>query len=174
MGFISKKNIDHNKSHPARSISYAGAEKFVSSQPVCVDRPHRKYALEVICIVRPCFSIRLSNNSGSIKCGEFLDLIRPGSFLKRIIYKICISQSTTIFIQEGSCVETSDMFRLRVGHSHAHSNSKDTHRGRHCTSISFIKYREIKWNINFLNTKRRLLYLKAQFVPRSKHFSSRL
>ena len=25
-----------------------------------------------------------------------------------------------------------------------------------------------------LNTKRRLLYLKTQFVPRSKHFSSRL
>ena len=25
-----------------------------------------------------------------------------------------------------------------------------------------------------LNTKRRLLYLKAHFVPRSKHFSSRL
>ena len=28
--------------------------------------------------------------------------------------------------------------------------------------------------INPLNTKRRLLYLKIQFVPRSKHFSSRL
>jgi hypothetical protein len=28
--------------------------------------------------------------------------------------------------------------------------------------------------INLLNTKRRLLYLKTQFVPRSKHFSSRL
>ena len=28
--------------------------------------------------------------------------------------------------------------------------------------------------INPLNTKRRLLYLKTQFVPRSKHFSSRL
>ena len=27
---------------------------------------------------------------------------------------------------------------------------------------------------NLLNTKRRLLYLKTQFVPRSKHFSSRL
>ena len=30
-----------------------------------------------------------------------------------------------------------------------------------------------RW-INPLNTKRRLLYLKTQFVPRSKHFSSRL
>ena len=29
-------------------------------------------------------------------------------------------------------------------------------------------------NINTLNKKRRLLYLKTQFVPRSKHFSSRL
>ena len=28
--------------------------------------------------------------------------------------------------------------------------------------------------INSLNTKRRPLYLKTQFVPRSKHFSSRL
>ena len=28
--------------------------------------------------------------------------------------------------------------------------------------------------INPLNTKRRLFYLKAQFIPRSKHFSSRL
>ena len=29
-------------------------------------------------------------------------------------------------------------------------------------------------NINPLKKKRRLLYLKTQFVPRSKHFSSRL
>ena len=29
-------------------------------------------------------------------------------------------------------------------------------------------------NINHLNTKRRQLYLKTQFVLRSKHFSSRL
>ena len=29
-------------------------------------------------------------------------------------------------------------------------------------------------HINPLKTKRRLLYLKTQFVPRSKHFSSRL
>ena len=28
--------------------------------------------------------------------------------------------------------------------------------------------------LNTLNTKRRLLELKTQFVPRSKHFSSRL
>ena len=28
--------------------------------------------------------------------------------------------------------------------------------------------------INHLQTKRRLLYLKTQFVPLSKHFSSRL
>ena len=30
------------------------------------------------------------------------------------------------------------------------------------------------WKFNPLNTKRRPLYLKTQFVPRSKHFSSRL
>ena len=30
------------------------------------------------------------------------------------------------------------------------------------------------YSLNLLNTKRRLLYLKTQFVPRSKHFSSRL
>ena len=30
------------------------------------------------------------------------------------------------------------------------------------------------WKFNPLNTKRRLLYLNTQFVPRSKHFSSRL
>ena len=34
-----------------------------------------------------------------------------------------------------------------------------------------LKYTE---NINPLKTKRGLLYLKTQFVPRSKHFSSRL
>ena len=45
----------------------------------------------------------------------------------------------------------------------------------------FLKLREFKLRyvgkylyINPLNTKRRLLYLKTQFVPRSKHFSSRL
>jgi hypothetical protein len=32
----------------------------------------------------------------------------------------------------------------------------------------------IACHISPLNTKRRLLYLKTQFVPRSKHFSSRL
>ena len=30
------------------------------------------------------------------------------------------------------------------------------------------------WNINPLNTKHSLLYLKIHFVPHSKHFSSRL
>ena len=33
---------------------------------------------------------------------------------------------------------------------------------------------EWKLNVNPLKTKRRLLYLNTQFVPRSKHFSSRL
>ena len=35
-------------------------------------------------------------------------------------------------------------------------------------------FRERNVQINPLNTKRRLLYLKTQFVPRSKHFSSKL
>ena len=34
--------------------------------------------------------------------------------------------------------------------------------------------RYVLLHFNPLNTKRRLLYLKTQFVPRSKHFSSRL
>ena len=39
-----------------------------------------------------------------------------------------------------------------------------------------LRRSKIRWeyNINPLNTKRRLLYLKTQFVPRSKHFSSLL
>ena len=35
------------------------------------------------------------------------------------------------------------------------------------------KYEDLQ-HFNPLKTKRRLLYLKTQFVPRSKHFSSRL
>ena len=37
-----------------------------------------------------------------------------------------------------------------------------------------INSRNKKAGINPLKTKRRLLYLKTQFVPRSKHFSTRL
>ena len=54
-----------------------------------------------------------------------------------------------------------------------------------CNSIQSSVYRHLIANpaflgcgdvfiFNPLNTKRRLLYLKTQFVPRSKHFSSRL
>jgi len=32
----------------------------------------------------------------------------------------------------------------------------------------------MSWNINHLKTKRRLLYLRIQSVPRCKHFSFRL
>ena len=50
----------------------------------------------------------------------------------------------------------------------------------HCPSSPFaallsqtpITY--VSLSINPLKTKRRLLYLNTQFVPRSKHFSSRL
>jgi hypothetical protein len=43
-----------------------------------------------------------------------------------------------------------------------------------CISLLDFKFAFSKWDINPLKTKRRLLYLKTQFVPRSKHFSSRL
>ena len=51
------------------------------------------------------------------------------------------------------------------------------------TALLTGKKLEVGWSItdsqaafyfNPLNTKRRLLYLKTQFVPRSKHFQSRL
>ena len=42
-------------------------------------------------------------------------------------------------------------------------------------SLQLVHSKYQKFHIfNPLNTKRRLLYLKTQFVPRSKHFSSRL
>jgi hypothetical protein len=40
-----------------------------------------------------------------------------------------------------------------------------------CLHLYPLRYNQ---QINRLNTKRRLLYLKTQFVPRSKHFSSQL
>ena len=40
--------------------------------------------------------------------------------------------------------------------------------------IILRRSKHVRCCINTLNTKRRLLYLKTQFVPRSKHFSSRL
>ena len=39
---------------------------------------------------------------------------------------------------------------------------------------SLLDFRPWRQVINLLKTTRRLLYLKTQFVPRSKHFSSRL
>jgi hypothetical protein len=39
---------------------------------------------------------------------------------------------------------------------------------------AFDKFWALHLLINPLQTKRRLLYLKTQFVPRSKHFSSRI
>ena len=44
--------------------------------------------------------------------------------------------------------------------------------GLHC--LWFVSESEPCNPFNSLKTKRRLLYLKAQSVPRSKHFSSRL
>jgi len=40
--------------------------------------------------------------------------------------------------------------------------------------MHILKNRILFFILDSLNTKRRLLYLKNQFVPRSKHFSSRL
>ena len=37
-----------------------------------------------------------------------------------------------------------------------------------------VRFQLSSSSINPLKTKRRLLYLETQFVPRSKHFSSRL
>ena len=53
---------------------------------------------------------------------------------------------------------------------------QDTHitegwKYEHAAGMTDNKYTS---NFNTLNTKRRLLYLKTQFVPHSKHFSSRL
>ena len=48
----------------------------------------------------------------------------------------------------------------------SYQNCRPTNRSVKLTNIMII--------INPLNTKRRLLYLKTQFVPRCKHFSSRL
>ena len=44
---------------------------------------------------------------------------------------------------------------------------------RNVLHVTILQHRILKW-FNPLKTKRRLLYLKTQFVPRSKHFSSRL
>ena len=43
-----------------------------------------------------------------------------------------------------------------------------------CYKISTGGEKKRRTSLNPLNTKGRLLYLKTQFVPRSKHFSSRL
>ena len=41
-------------------------------------------------------------------------------------------------------------------------------------NIAFRVIVKVSWHLNPLKTKRRPLYLKTQFVPCSKHFSSRL
>ena len=51
-----------------------------------------------------------------------------------------------------------------------------------CVTIGFNSGASARFNVGFLihtginplRAKRRLLYLKTQFIPRSKHFSSRL
>ena len=51
--------------------------------------------------------------------------------------------------------------------------------GKYCNDPKYYLMAITAWNfqmdtIKLLKTKRRLLYLKTQFVPRGKHFSSRL
>ena len=48
------------------------------------------------------------------------------------------SVKTTIFRQQNLCVQKSDMFWPRIGHSQAHSNSNNTCWGRWYTNISLI------------------------------------
>jgi hypothetical protein len=43
--------------------------------------------------------------------------------IRLFVYKICISQNTTIFIQQSLCVLNSEMFRPRIGHSQTQNNS---------------------------------------------------
>ena len=44
----------------------------------------------------------------------------------------------------------------------------------HCTQFIDAHQTNVLNNFNPLKMKRTLIYLKTQFVPRSKHFSSRL
>ena len=71
------------------------------------------------------------------------------------IHNSCILQFYTILI---TCINVTVCSPLRF------ALNKKNH-----LSLSYSVF-----HINLLNTKRRLLYLKTQFVPRSKHFSSRL
>ena len=71
-------------------------------------------------------------------------------------------------------------FLLQTPNCHAVSKSQDNSIGLHFTFFFTSECHGIycaggtSATINPLNTKRRLLYLKTQFVPCSKHFSSRL
>ena len=49
--------------------------------------------------------------------------------IRLFVYKICISQNTTTFIQQNLCVLKSDMFRTRIGHSQAQNNSTKHNEG---------------------------------------------
>ena len=69
-------------------------------------------------------------------------------------------------------------FITRLAFISVHTASNDGWQsGTRCYSISpwVVVHALIQYiSLNPLMTKRRLLYLKTQFVPRSKHFSSRL
>jgi hypothetical protein len=62
------------------------------------------------------------------------------------------------------------MAELNVGLSYIYELNWDTRTTVACFEI--VRWRKNLFNL--LKTKSRPLYLKAQFVPRCKHFSSRL
>jgi len=56
--------------------------------------------------------------------------------IKLFVYKICISQNTTIFIiQQSLCVLNSDIFRPRIGHSQALNNSTQRTEGHNAQVV---------------------------------------
>ena len=64
------------------------------------------------------------------------------------------------------------MEQVAPKHRHTQFRGRGITQKKECSIRKKVKLRNP--DINPLNTKRRLLYLKTQFVPRSKHFSSRL
>ena len=59
-----------------------------------------------------------------------------------------------------------------IGYSNQYAKAAHTNSGHGITVKALIHSTQVQ--INPLKTKSRLLYLKTQVVPRSKHFSSRL
>jgi len=58
--------------------------------------------------------------------------------IKLFVYKICIRQNTTIFIQHSLCVLKSDKFRPRIGHSRAQNSSTKHIEGDNVKSVVLL------------------------------------